>query len=153
MKTATAVSAGGVVLDDGGRVILIARRSPTGELQWTLPKGLVERGETPEQAAVREVSEETGLEVELASPLGVIDYWYVWKPDDTRYHKFVHYFSMRAVGGDTSRHDDEVEDAAWFPADEAVRTCSFAKDREMIVRAANLAVPAAPSKGRTRRRA
>jgi 8-oxo-dGTP pyrophosphatase MutT (NUDIX family) len=136
VKTATATSAGGVVLRDEDSVILIARRSPSGELQWTLPKGIVEPGETAEEAALREVREETGLEVSIAAPLGTIDYWFVWKPDDTRYHKFVHYFAMRPTGGDTADHDDEVEDVGWFSIDDALATASFANERELIARAA-----------------
>ncbi len=135
MKTETATSAGGVVFDEAGRVVLLAQTPPGGRRRWSLPKGAVEHGETPELAALREVREETGLDAEILKPVGIIDYWFVWKPDDTRYHKFVHYFAMRSTGGDFSRRDQEAEDVAWFRQDEALKTCSYVNEREMIRKA------------------
>ncbi|HKO85251.1 MAG TPA: NUDIX domain-containing protein, partial [Actinomycetota bacterium] len=108
MRTARAVSAGGVVLAElrpDAPVALVAHRSVRGGLQWTLPKGAQEEGESVTDTALREVREETGLQVELVGPLDTIDYWFVWAPEQTRYHKFVHYFLMRAVGGDFAEHD------------------------------------------------
>jgi 8-oxo-dGTP pyrophosphatase MutT (NUDIX family) len=135
VRTARAVSAGGVVLDDlraDAPVALVAHRSVRGSLQWTLPKGAQEDGETVEQTALREVREETGLEAELVGPLDTIDYWFVWAPERTRYHKFVHYFLMRAVGGDFSEHDHEMEDAAWFKPAQARQQMSFANERKLL---------------------
>jgi ADP-ribose pyrophosphatase YjhB (NUDIX family) len=113
-------------------VALFAHRSVRGTLQWTLPKGAQEQGETIEQTALREVREETGLEPELVGPLDTIDYWFVWAPERTRYHKFVHYFLMRAVGGDFSARDQEMEDAAWFEPAQAHRQMSFANERRLL---------------------
>ena len=135
MRTARAVSAGGVVLAElrsDAPVALVAHRSVRGSLQWTLPKGAREEGETVTQTALREVREETGLEAELIGPLDTIDYWFVWAPERTRYHKFVHYFLMRAVGGDFSARDHEMEDAAWFEPDQARRRMSFANERQLL---------------------
>jgi 8-oxo-dGTP pyrophosphatase MutT (NUDIX family) len=135
VRTARAVSAGGVVLAElrtDGPVALVAHRSVRGNLQWTLPKGAQEPGESVEETALREVREETGLEVELVGPLDTIDYWFVWAPERTRYHKFVHYFLMRATGGDFSAHDQEMEDAAWFEPDQARRQMSFANERRLL---------------------
>ena len=135
MRTARAVSAGGVVLAElrpDAPVALVAHRSVRGSLQWTLPKGAQEPGETVEQTALREVREETGLEVELVGPLDTIDYWFVWAPERTRYHKFVHYFLMRATGGDFSAHDHEMEDAAWFEPGQARRQMAFANERKLL---------------------
>ena len=135
MRTARAVSAGGVVLAElrpDTSVALVARRSAKGTLQWTLPKGQQEAGETVPETALREVREETGLEVELVGPLDTIDYWFVWAPEQTRYHKFVHYFLMRAVGGDLAWHDDEMEDADWFEPAEARRRMAFANERRLL---------------------
>jgi 8-oxo-dGTP pyrophosphatase MutT (NUDIX family) len=135
VRTARAVSAGGLVLAEprpDAPVALVAHRSVRGQLQWTLPKGAQERGETVAETAVREVREETGLEVELVGPLETIDYWFVWAPEQTRYHKFVHYFLMRAVGGDFSLHDSEMEDAAWFEPDQARRQMAFANERKLL---------------------
>ena len=135
MRTARAVSAGGVVLAElrpDAPVALVAHRSVRGTLQWTLPKGAQEQRETIEQTALREVREETGLEPELVGPLDTIDYWFVWAPERTRYHKFVHYFLMQAVGGDFSARDQEMEDAAWFEPDQARRRMSFANERRLL---------------------
>jgi 8-oxo-dGTP pyrophosphatase MutT (NUDIX family) len=135
VRTARAVSAGGVVLADlrpDADVALVARRSARGTLQWTLPKGQQETGETVPETALREVREETGLEVELIGPLDTIDYWFVWAPEQTRYHKFVHYFLMRATGGDLARHDHEMEDAAWFGLDRARTVMAFPNERRLL---------------------
>jgi 8-oxo-dGTP pyrophosphatase MutT (NUDIX family) len=135
VRTARAVSAGGVVLAElrpDAPVALVAHRSVRGALQWTLPKGAQEEGETVTQTAVREVREETGLEAELIGPLDTIDYWFVWAPEKTRYHKFVHYFLMRATGGDFAEHDHEMEEAAWFEPAQARRQMSFANERKLL---------------------
>jgi 8-oxo-dGTP pyrophosphatase MutT (NUDIX family) len=135
MRTAQAVSAGGVVLSQpvpDAQVALIARRSVGGALQWTLPKGTREAGETTADTALREVREETGLEVELLTRLDTIDYWFVWAPEQVRYHKFVHYFLMRATGGDLSRHDSESEEARWFGTGEAGRVLAFGNERQLL---------------------
>jgi 8-oxo-dGTP pyrophosphatase MutT (NUDIX family) len=135
VRTARAVSAGGVVLAElrpDAPVALVAHRSVRGSLQWTLPKGAREEGETVTETALREVREETGLEAELIGPLDTIDYWFVWAPERTRYHKFVHYFLMRLAGGDFSQRDHEMEDAAWFEPAEARRRMSFANERKLL---------------------
>jgi len=135
MRTARAVSAGGVVLSEpvaDALVALVARRSARGELQWTLPKGTQEPGETIADTALREAREETGLEVRLVGELDTIDYWFVWAPGHTRYHKFVHYFLMHATGGDLSRHDKEMEEARWFGLAEAPRAMAFANERRLL---------------------
>jgi len=113
-------------------VALVAHRSARGSLQWTLPKGAQEPGESVGQTALREVREETGLEAELVGALDTIDYWFVWAPEQTRYHKFVHYFLMRAVGGDFADHDHEMEDAAWFEPARAREQMSFANERRLL---------------------
>jgi 8-oxo-dGTP pyrophosphatase MutT (NUDIX family) len=113
-------------------VALVAHRSARGSLQWTLPKGAQEPGESVEQTALREVREETGLEAELVGALDTIDYWFVWAPEQARYHKFVHYFLMRAVGGDFAEHDHEMEDAAWFEPAQAREQMSFANERRLL---------------------
>jgi 8-oxo-dGTP pyrophosphatase MutT (NUDIX family) len=138
MKTRFEHSAGGVVTrrNDGDvDVALAARRTRKGDLAWGLPKGLVEKGEAPEQAAVREVREETGLEAEILEPLGYISYWYVW--EDERIRKMVTFFLMEATGGDVSQHDHEMEEIRWFPLQEAVRKASYPSERTVLRRAAD----------------
>jgi 8-oxo-dGTP pyrophosphatase MutT (NUDIX family) len=135
VRTARAVSAGGLVLAEpaaAARVALIARISSTGEHQWTLPKGQQEQRETLEQTALREVREETGLDVRILAPLDTIDYWFVWTPEQTRYHKFVHYFLMLATGGDFARHDREVIEVRWFEPEEAAQAMTFANERRLL---------------------
>jgi 8-oxo-dGTP pyrophosphatase MutT (NUDIX family) len=133
--TKRAVSAGGLVVDDrpdGRWVVLISRRSAAGDLQWTLPKGGLEDGEDRSSAALREVREETGLECEIVTELGAIDYWFVWRPDEVRYHKFVHYYLMRQRGGDLSARDDEAEDVEWVRISEAAQRLTHANERRLV---------------------
>jgi len=133
VKTRTEVSAGGVVYrrsDDGVEVVLAARRTRRGDLAWGLPKGLVEPDERPEEAAVREVREETGLDAEVEESLGDIRYFYVW--EGVRVRKAVHFFLMRARGGDVSQHDHEMEDVQWFPLSDALRRAAYKGEREVL---------------------
>jgi 8-oxo-dGTP pyrophosphatase MutT (NUDIX family) len=137
VKTRTEVSAGGVVYrrsDDGVDVALAARRTRRGDLAWGLPKGLVEPDEAPEETAVREVREETGLDAEIESSLGDIRYFYVW--EGVRVRKAVHFFLMHATGGDVSQHDHEMEDVRWFPLTHALRRATYRGEREVLQRAA-----------------
>jgi 8-oxo-dGTP pyrophosphatase MutT (NUDIX family) len=137
VKTRSEHSAGGVVIrrrSGGIDVALAARRTRKGDLAWGLPKGLVEKGEAPEETAVREVQEETGLVAEIVEPLGDISYWYVW--EEERVRKKVTFFLMEAVGGDVSVHDHEMEDVRWYPLEEARRRASYPSERDVLRRAA-----------------
>ncbi len=136
METRSEVSAGGVVYrrtDDGVEMALAARRTRRGELVWGLAKGAIEPDESDEEAAVREVREETGLEAEVESDLGDIRYFYVW--EGVRVRKRVHFFLMRATGGDVSDHDSEMEEVRWFPMRLARRRAAYRGEREVIERA------------------
>src|SRR5699024_1666518 len=100
-------SAGGPVvrIDSGVHVAaVIARRNRAGRREGCLPKGRLEGDETPEQAAVREIAEETGIVGRIVRRLGVIDYWFTG--DDRRVHKMVHHFLLGAVGGELTVEDD-----------------------------------------------
>jgi ADP-ribose pyrophosphatase YjhB (NUDIX family) len=125
-------AAGGAVIDlDGPTLQLVLIATPhDGIVRWSLPKGHPKDSETREQTATREVREETGLEVEIIEPLGTIDYWFT----DTRfrYHKFVYFYLMRAVGGDLSHHDDEVVEAGRFTWDDALRRMAYASERKLV---------------------
>ena len=119
--------------DDGNvELALAARRTKRGELAWGLPKGLIEPGESPEAAALREVQEETGLQADIEEDLGEISYFYVWS--GVRVAKRVRFFLMRATGGDVSLHDHEMEDVRWFPLQQAVKKATFKGEREILQR-------------------
>lgn len=110
------------------------RRRGRDSVTWTLPKGTPDPGETLEETALREVAEETGLEVRIVQPLHAIEYAFV--QDGTRIRKTVHYYLMEPVGGDLSRHDAEFERVRWVPFDEAGSLLSFATERELVADAA-----------------
>jgi 8-oxo-dGTP pyrophosphatase MutT (NUDIX family) len=136
MQTRNEVSAGGVVYrrtDDGVEMALAARRTRRGELVWGLAKGAIEPDESDEEAAVREVREETGLEAEVESDLGDIRYVYVW--EGVRVRKRVHFYLMHATGGDVADHDTEMEDVRWFPMRVARKRAAYRGEREVIERA------------------
>ena len=138
-QTRTEVSAGGVVYrrgPDGVEVVLAARRTRRGDLAWGLAKGGIEADESPEDAAVREVGEETGIEAEIEASLGETRYFYVW--EDVRIRKTVHFFLMRATGGDPNDRDDEMEDVQWFPLERALKRAAYRGEREVLVRAAEI---------------
>jgi 8-oxo-dGTP pyrophosphatase MutT (NUDIX family) len=137
MESRSEVSAGGVVYRREDRSVdlaLAARRTRRGQLAWGLAKGAIEDGESNEQAALREVLEETGLEAEVEADLGDIRYFYVW--EGVRVRKRVHFFLMRATGGDVANHDTEMEDVRWFPLKAAIKRAAYKGEREVIERAA-----------------
>ncbi len=132
-------SAGGLVVDRSAgrpRVALIGRVDRRGRLLWSLPKGHLEDGETTEDAAVREVEEETGIRGRVLAALGTIDYWFV--ADDRRIHKTVHHYLLEASGGELSDQDLEVDEVAWVPLDELRERLAYAGERRLAETAAGL---------------
>jgi 8-oxo-dGTP pyrophosphatase MutT (NUDIX family) len=123
-------SAGGVILEDGN-LLLIRMRNLKGEEVWTFPKGHIEPGETPEAAAVREVTEETGWDCEIASPLYTAEYYF--ERDGAQVRKDVRWFLMRRVGGDgVPRTPDEVLDVRWCPLADAEKYLAYKSDLEIL---------------------
>ncbi|HAM23040.1 MAG TPA: NUDIX hydrolase [Actinobacteria bacterium] len=126
-------SAGGLVVDRSGdtaSAALIGRLDRRGRLMWSLPKGHVEPGETREEAAIREVQEETGISGRILAPLGAIDFWFV--ADGRRIHKTVHHFLMEMVGGQLSADDAEVVEVQWVPLTDVISRLAYADERRLM---------------------
>ena len=137
-RVETPVSAGGVVYQmNAGRLetVLCGRSQP---VRWSLAKGTPDPGETLEETALREVREETGLEVEIEGPLGSIEYWFADREKDVRYHKTVHFYLMIPVGGATDQHDPEFDVVEWFDAKQAVKTLAHANEANVLQRALDM---------------
>ncbi len=125
-------SAGGLVFDNRNRVAIIARHSRSGHLEWCLPKGHIEKGETPQQTAVREVHEETGILGEVVDSIATIDYWFTGTSQ--RVHKLVHHFALKQIGGDLSVEGDpdhEAEDAIWVDFKDLDGVLSYPNERKI----------------------
>ena len=139
-RTKTELSAGGVAFRRQRRRIEVALISVGDERRWQLPKGLISKGETPEAAALREVQEEAGITTRLLQPIEKIEYWYFAKErgERVRIHKFVHFFLLEYESGDVADHDHEVNEAQWFPIDEAIRNLAFKSEREVASKALEL---------------
>jgi 8-oxo-dGTP pyrophosphatase MutT (NUDIX family) len=121
----TVRAAGGVVTADDGRLAVVYR--PKYD-DWTFPKGKLEPGENEEQAALREVHEETGLDVELGRELGFVSY-----RDPKDRPKTVHYWQMHHRGGEFTPNS-EVSELRWLAPGEAAELLSYERDREILGR-------------------
>ena len=102
---------------------------------WALPKGTPDSGETVEETALRETREETGLMVEIERPLRSIRYYFV--RGSTRFHKTVHFFLMRPVGGALEDHDAEFDEVRWTDLEEALAILNHATERSVVEEAGN----------------
>ncbi len=137
LRTTTATSAGGIVIrfeGDDPYLVVGSRRRERDIVTWTLPKGTPNLGETREETAIREVAEETGLEVRITGPFDAIEYFFVQR--GLRIHKTVHYFLMEPIGGDLARHDHEFETVRWLSFADAQHTLTFETERALVARAA-----------------
>lgn len=114
-------------------ILLVHRRVP---VLWALPKGTPDSGETIEETALRETREETGIEVEIEAALSAIRYFFV--RGTTRFHKTVHFFLMRPIGGAIELHDGEFDDVRWMPVPEALALMNHATERSVVERASAL---------------
>ncbi len=125
-------SSGGVIYRKSGPEIEVALVSVRGGKFWCLPKGLVDKGETPEATALREVREESGLTGKILDKLGDITYWYYIQDENIKCRKTVHFYLMEYVSGNTDQHDFEVDEAEWFPLETALQKISFRGDRQIL---------------------
>lgn len=139
-RVRTEISSGGVVCRKrAGRtdVALISVGEPP---RWQLPKGVVDHGEQPEETAVREVREETGVHATIVAPLERIGYWYQRSENGerVRVRKFVHFYLLRYISGNVRQHDNEVLEARWVSLDDAGAMLAFASERAVLVEAAGI---------------
>lgn len=128
-------SSGGVIFrksEDHFDVGLIATKNRT---VWTLPKGIIDKDESPEMAAVREIQEETGLTGSIIDKLGEKSYWFYLKDENAKCKKTVTYFLLKHVSGETNNFSWEVDEAGWFPLDEAINMLNYKSDKEILIKA------------------
>ena len=136
-KRVEEVSAGGLVVDKSGEQgLLIGRIDKRGRMLWSLPKGHIEEGESPEDAALREVREETGIKSSITRSLGVIDFWFM--AEGKRIHKTVHHFLFAEISGRLEPQVSEVDDVKWFPLDQIASTLAYPDERKLIQRSGDL---------------
>ena len=132
------VSAGGVVyrvVEGNIQTVLCGRNNP---IRWSLAKGTPDDGETLEETAVREVREETGLDVEIIQPIKQIDYWFADKQAQVKYHKTVHFYLMSLLGGNTDRHDVEFDVVEWFTLGDALTNLNYQNEVRVLELASEL---------------
>lgn len=136
----TEISSGGVVYRKRAGRIDVALISVGEPPRWQLPKGVVDHGEKPEETAVREVHEETGVHATIVAPLERIGYWYQRSENGerVRVRKFVHFYLLRYISGNVRQHDNEVLEARWVPLDDAEAMLAFASERAVLAEAAGI---------------
>ncbi|MBE6485085.1 MAG: NUDIX hydrolase [Actinomycetaceae bacterium] len=135
-------SAGGVIISvQNGRAYtaVIARRNRGGRLEWCLPKGHLEGDETAQEAAVREISEETGITGRVLRHLASTDYWF--SGYDRRVHKIVHHFLLEALSGELTTENDpdhEAEKVEWVRLDKVASRLAYPNERRIVMTARNI---------------
>lgn len=139
-STVEQISAGGVAFRRVGSEYEIVIISVNPSRRWQLPKGLVDEGESPQTAALREVREEAGIETVLIEPVETVEYWYFGNKNGSRvrFHKFVHFFLMEYVSGDVANHDHEVAEARWVSIDQAIKMLDFKSEKEAVKKSSEL---------------
>ena len=137
IKTEYPVSSGGIVykfVEKELYVIICGGNSHTG-YTWRLPKGTPDEGETLEETAIREVTEETGLHVKIDKYIGDINYQFEIPGDDVRFDKTVHFYLMQRTSGSTKDHDHEFEEVRWVLAGEAIQMLTYDSETNILQKA------------------
>ena len=137
IQTVEQVSAGGVAFRFKKDACEAAIISVNPSRRWQLPKGLIDAGETPEIAALREVREEAGIETELLAPVETIEYWYFgdYRGERVRFHKSVHFYLLAYRAGAVENHDSEVVEARWVKAEDAIEMLAFKSEKAVVEKA------------------
>jgi ADP-ribose pyrophosphatase YjhB (NUDIX family) len=126
-----------------GKIEVVLIATDSGK-RWGLPKGHVRRGELAEEAAVREIAEETGLEGQIDQHLATIEYWF--RAGSARIHKYVDLFLLTYVSGEVTPQQSEVDDAQWFELEQALLVSSFKREREVLAQVQELLSASTPSR-------
>lgn len=129
------ISSGGVTFRESENGVDIALVLVRGKKTWCLPKGLIDKGEDEQTAALREVREEAGIHGEIIDKIGHFSYWFKLRDDSARVHKTVHFFLLKYLSGSTDDHDHEVDEAGWYPVDEAINRLAFKSEKEIAQKA------------------
>ena len=127
-------------------VVICGQRSNNGWI-WGLPKGTPDPGETLEETAIREVTEETGLKVALEAPIDNIQYWFVRTDNGVKCLKTVHFYLMSAVGGSFSDHDHEFDEVRWSHSQESLRTLTYKNEIDILDKAIEMVSQRARKEG------
>ena len=119
-------SAGGIVFKNGQ--VLLTQHSQNKH--WSFPKGWIDQGESPEEAAIREVKEEGGVEAEIIGKVGYSKFIYTLNGE--KIFKVVTYFLMKYIPGDPKDHDWEVSEAGWYEPEAALKKLDFSQDKDLL---------------------
>ncbi|MCL4456824.1 MAG: NUDIX hydrolase [Nitrospirae bacterium] len=128
-------SAGGVIFKKETNTLEVALIAMKNKTVWTLPKGIIDKGERPEESAVREIKEETGLTGKIIDTIGDKSYWFYLKNENAKCRKTVSYFLLQYIDGNIGDYCWEVDEAKWFALDDAIRQVSYKSDREILEKA------------------
>ena len=128
------ISAGGLVYKKINNIIYFVLCYKKKTNRWHLPKGTQELNESIYNTAIREVEEETGLEVKIKTFLSDIYY----KFTDTRnniLNKKVTFYIMEAIGGCFEKHDKEFDKIIWADSNEAIKLLNYTNEKELVTKA------------------